>query len=123
RFCREHTTLRMQHLTTRLTSVRLASMFLKGRANSGISTLSLHDARSDLQQGPLLGPLRGGQMAGHQVPGLFRGAQLGHLGLAARSEEHTSELQSRENLVCRLLLEKKTGSTAVDPSRRNIHNH
>src|SRR5690606_39640224 len=28
-------------------------------------------------------------------------------GLVARSEEHTSELQSRENLVCRLLLEKK----------------
>src|SRR5690606_40547100 len=27
--------------------------------------------------------------------------------LVARSEEHTSELQSRENLVCRLLLEKK----------------
>src|SRR5436309_6360077 len=27
--------------------------------------------------------------------------------LAMRSEEHTSELQSRENLVCRLLLEKK----------------
>src|SRR5690606_41991267 len=26
---------------------------------------------------------------------------------ALRSEEHTSELQSRENLVCRLLLEKK----------------
>src|SRR5690606_41470282 len=26
-----------------------------------------------------------------------------------RSEEHTSELQSRENLVCRLLLEKTTG--------------
>src|SRR5690606_40204304 len=26
---------------------------------------------------------------------------------AVRSEEHTSELQSRENLVCRLLLEKK----------------
>src|SRR5690606_40756981 len=29
------------------------------------------------------------------------------LGLAERSEEHTSELQSRENLVCRLLLEIK----------------
>src|SRR2546427_5857451 len=29
------------------------------------------------------------------------------LGLAARSEEHTSELQSQSNLVCRLLLEKK----------------
>src|SRR5690606_40479192 len=28
-------------------------------------------------------------------------------GLGPRSEEHTSELQSRENLVCRLLLEKK----------------
>src|SRR5690606_40899006 len=27
--------------------------------------------------------------------------------IAERSEEHTSELQSRENLVCRLLLEKK----------------
>src|SRR5690606_41881700 len=33
--------------------------------------------------------------------GAFRGC------LPARSEEHTSELQSRENLVCRLLLEKK----------------
>src|SRR5690606_25855992 len=30
---------------------------------------------------------------------------------ATRSEEHTSELQSRENLVCRLLLEKKTSLT------------
>src|SRR5690606_40793706 len=29
-----------------------------------------------------------------------------------RSEEHTSELQSRENLVCRLLLEKKNDSTS-----------
>src|SRR5436309_11705332 len=29
------------------------------------------------------------------------------VGFALRSEEHTSELQSRENLVCRLLLEKK----------------
>src|SRR5438270_10696491 len=29
------------------------------------------------------------------------------LGLRARSEEHTSELQSQSNLVCRLLLEKK----------------
>src|SRR5690606_40533272 len=28
-----------------------------------------------------------------------------------RSEEHTSELQSRENLVCRLLLEKKNTTT------------
>src|SRR5690606_41407288 len=32
--------------------------------------------------------------------------------LSDRSEEHTSELQSRENLVCRLLLEKKKQDTA-----------
>src|SRR5690606_39718485 len=31
------------------------------------------------------------------------------LAVFERSEEHTSELQSRENLVCRLLLEKKKG--------------
>src|SRR5207302_7216221 len=31
--------------------------------------------------------------------------------VALRSEEHTSELQSRENLVCRLLLEKKKKQT------------
>src|SRR3712207_8818427 len=31
-----------------------------------------------------------------------------HQGRAGRSEEHTSELQSRQYLVCRLLLEKKT---------------
>src|SRR3712207_7265689 len=30
------------------------------------------------------------------------------VGVAERSEEHTSELQSRQYLVCRLLLEKKT---------------
>src|SRR2546430_12361457 len=35
-----------------------------------------------------------------------------------RSEEHTSELQSQSNLVCRLLLEKKTGSPASDRSRQ-----
>src|SRR5436309_11692122 len=33
--------------------------------------------------------------------------QMQDLTMAERSEEHTSELQSRENLVCRLLLEKK----------------
>src|SRR5436309_4745710 len=34
-----------------------------------------------------------------------------------RSEEHTSELQSRENLVCRLLLEKKKGRSKAEPTR------
>src|SRR5436305_8990027 len=33
-----------------------------------------------------------------------------HLSFGGRSEEHTSELQSRPHLVCRLLLEKKNGS-------------
>src|SRR5690606_33589111 len=32
----------------------------------------------------------------------------------ARSEEHTSELQSRENLVCRLLLEKKKSQKKIE---------
>src|SRR5258708_27102845 len=35
------------------------------------------------------------------------GGQVG--GICARSEEHTSELQSPDHLVCRLLLEKKKG--------------
>src|SRR5207302_5805061 len=34
----------------------------------------------------------------------------GRIAFRHRSEEHTSELQSRENLVCRLLLEKKKNS-------------
>src|SRR5690606_41827816 len=39
---------------------------------------------------------------------LENGGRIGPLSFpATRSEEHTSELQSRENLVCRLLLEKK----------------
>src|SRR2546430_11906161 len=36
-----------------------------------------------------------------------RGVPEGRRGGRARSEEHTSELQSQSNLVCRLLLEKK----------------
>src|SRR3712207_7541419 len=39
---------------------------------------------------------------------------LGH-GLPQRSEEHTSELQSRQYLVCRLLLEKKHQHTHFSP--------
>src|SRR5690606_42157422 len=47
---------------------------------------------------------RSGEGAGSR---LHVGDRLGSL----RSEEHTSELQSRENLVCRLLLEKKKKTT------------
>src|SRR2546430_10180370 len=38
----------------------------------------------------------------------------------ARSEEHTSELQSQSNLVCRLLLEKKKAPPAIAPSKSHI---
>src|SRR5256884_806527 len=46
----------------------------------------------------------------------FHGAQAGRNGFAERSEEHTSELQSRLHLVCRLLLEKKK-----NPPRPDCH--
>src|SRR3712207_7842780 len=42
---------------------------------------------------------------------------------ATRSEEHTSELQSRQYLVCRLLLEKKTRQLAPQPHRRSLCVH
>src|SRR5258708_27292119 len=43
-----------------------------------------------------------------RLGGMRQGARTGH---APRSEEHTSELQSPDHLVCRLLLEKKKIST------------
>src|SRR2546430_13109358 len=42
-----------------------------------------------------------------------------YLGKTVRSEEHTSELQSQSNLVCRLLLEKKK----VSPNRQSTRNY
>src|SRR2546430_10335954 len=42
---------------------------------------------------------------------------LARLGQVHRSEEHTSELQSQSNLVCRLLLEKKTKHAHYQPKR------
>src|SRR5690606_42099081 len=47
---------------------------------------------------------RGGRPPAQRGPS---GHRSGRAQEALRSEEHTSELQSRENLVCRLLLEKK----------------
>src|SRR5690348_18053095 len=44
---------------------------------------------------------------GLRVPGLLRGGRSPPTRESARSEEHTSELQSPVHLVCRLLLEKK----------------
>src|SRR5436309_8509249 len=63
-------------------------------------------APPDRQEPQPRGPQAGRPAAGAAVEAadLQRGRQGGD---AQRSEEHTSELQSRENLVCRLLLEKK----------------
>src|SRR2546427_6420431 len=47
-----------------------------------------------------------------------RSAGVQHHKILFRSEEHTSELQSQSNLVCRLLLEKKkTDITYLTPAR------
>src|SRR2546430_8280870 len=46
---------------------------------------------------------------------------LGPLNNQCRSEEHTSELQSQSNLVCRLLLEKKKKKTGHCPAPQPIH--
>src|SRR5438034_5996169 len=50
----------------------------------------------------------------HQVP---RTGLRGWAARAMRSEEHTSELQSHSDLVCRLLLEKKKTYTYSKPAR------
>src|SRR5690349_22305360 len=55
---------------------------------------------------PLVAP-RGGDPGRRALTGLFRPPALAGCAFALRSEEHTSELQSRRDLVCRLLLEKK----------------
>src|SRR5437016_7535631 len=52
---------------------------------------------------------RGQLMNFASIPLIFVGGGIGY----ARSEEHTSELQSLTNLVCRLLLEKKKDRLAV----------
>src|SRR2546427_1701234 len=80
--------------------------FFNDTATTEIYTLSLHDALpicAEFPQGP----------PGTRRPGQFLprwGCRPPHAHVAGanpRSEEHTSELQSQSNLVCRLLLEKK----------------
>src|SRR5256885_13106168 len=84
--------------------------FFNDTATTEIYTLSLHDALpicSHSGAGCCLTVLRSRSIAGCQ-PRAY-GAALLFIATAAagRSEEHTSELQSPCNLVCRLLLEKK----------------
>src|SRR2546430_12118375 len=47
------------------------------------------------------------EMRSHAIAAMLKGADRRSIGRSNRSEEHTSELQSQSNLVCRLLLEKK----------------
>src|SRR5438046_3930332 len=89
--------------------------FCTTTSTPGTSTLSLHDALPILRdRGDAPAPRREGlhhRRAGHgrhSHPGRPRDG---------RSEEHTSELQSLTNLVCRLLLEKKN-SCPSRPSER-----
>src|SRR5215216_8101517 len=74
--------------------------FFNDTATTEIYTLSLHDAL------PIRDNVEGG--SGPYLPHRqHRGLDGVHL---PRSEEHTSELQSPDHLVCRLLLEKKNNS-------------
>src|SRR5437016_10246062 len=99
--------------------------FVTDRATTDIYTLSLHDALPISQPGAVARAVNVGEHTESremiskpsQIAVLLDGsdrsaaalpvaAQLA-AALDARSEEHTSELQSLTNLVCRLLLEKK----------------
>src|SRR5689334_23686857 len=78
--------------------------FFNDTATTEIYTLSLHDAL----------PILAAALPGH---GFTVSGPLGRGFDGARSEEHTSELQSQFHLVCRLRLEKKNAEaiTKLDP--------
>src|SRR2546430_13551148 len=91
--------------------------FFNDTATTEIYTLSLHDALPIYQQ---LGFLRS---TGAQD--LRPGLEVAHAASStrspySRSEEHTSELQSQSNLVCRLLLEKKKKSNYQSIPSKNV---
>src|SRR2546430_14615687 len=92
-------------LLLRAPSHHLAFFFFNDTATTEIYTLSLHDAlpisTTLWYHDHGLGITRLNNYAGLSGIYLIRSAA------EDRSEEHTSELQSQSNLVCRLLLEKK----------------
>src|SRR3712207_7812591 len=94
-------------------SVKL--VFFNDTATTEIYTLSLHDALPiSRRDGPKvrLGDGWKGRLAVASGGGVGREHEVSqNEGNAERSEEHTSELQSRQYLVCRLLVEKKNNET------------
>src|SRR5699024_12804011 len=99
----ELTVCPMSFLSMSLLSSVWFCFFSTGTATTQIYTLSLHDALPIY----LLG--NGATKAEAQAPFIRQAIIKSFSPLIAniRSEEHTSELQSRFDLVCRLLLEKK----------------
>src|SRR3712207_7202061 len=88
--------------------------FFNDTATTEIYTLSLHDALPIFvaHDDPDRGADRDAGRAGRRgalgvLQHLLHPGPRGGRGGGRRSEEHTSELQSRQYLVCRLLLEKK----------------
>src|SRR2546426_5400805 len=91
-------------------SFAISLFFFNDTATTEIYTLSLHDALPISPRGD--GNSRKRHDTLHAL--IFDGRNDGHVhGARAqrRSEEHTSELQSPCNIVCRLLLEKKNRNT------------
>src|SRR2546430_7400704 len=99
--------------------------FFNDTATTEIYTLSLHDAlpipadHECCPDAPRQEPCRPAAADGRRVPELPQRRASG-VRRRRRSEEHTSELQSQSNLVCRLLLEKKNiiKMELAAPSRR-----
>src|SRR2546430_11564332 len=81
---------------------RLFFFFFNDTATTEIYTLSLHDALPISLDVDRFSLARCGGRRGNEHSDVVVPARC-----AERSEEHTSELQSQSNLVCRLLLEKK----------------
>src|SRR3712207_7232154 len=102
----------------------LVFFFFNDTATTEIYTLSLHDALPIYGGGGLGGVRRSraGRARPRQLrpPARLRDRYRGGDRRALRSEEHTSELQSRQYLVCRLLLEKKK-TTDRSTERQTTH--
>src|SRR5438874_8100357 len=89
--------------------------FFGDPAASEFYTLSLHDALPISTTCPICARASSGVAPRAISSPARRLRPLGwkHVTIRSRSEEHTSELQSRRDLVCRLLLEKKKSVNAA----------